>query len=99
MGETYVGGLEKNKHEWKKQRAGRGSVGKTPVVGAREREMGQIVTDVVESNEFNGRHNRRPLDTMGQMVALARGCAGKRLMYEDLVGPPNTRTNGQMRMV
>ena len=179
--ETYVGGLEKNKHEWKKQRAGRGAVGKTPVVGARERGSGQVVTEVVRStdkltlqsfvhrqtspdatvytdeasayvgirrkhetvnhsakeyvygmahtngleshwallkrgfigiyhhmsskylhrysNEFHGRHNWRPLDTIGQMAALARGCVGKRLMYEDLIGPPHTRINGQMQLV
>ena len=35
--ETYVGGLEKNKHEAKKLKAGRGPVGKTPVLGMRER--------------------------------------------------------------
>jgi transposase-like protein len=35
--ETYVGGLEKNKHESKKLKAGRGPVGKTPVLGMRER--------------------------------------------------------------
>ena len=35
--ETYVGGLEKNKHETKKLKAGRGPVGKTPVLGMRER--------------------------------------------------------------
>lgn len=35
--ETYVGGLEGNKHEGKKLHAGRGTVGKTPVLGMKER--------------------------------------------------------------
>jgi len=35
--ETYVGGKEPNKHELKKIKAGRGTVGKTPVLGMRER--------------------------------------------------------------
>src|SRR5262249_1320071 len=35
--ECFVGGLEANKHEHKKRKSGRGSVGKTAVLGMRER--------------------------------------------------------------
>ena len=35
--ETYIGGKEANKHEDKKRHEGRGPVGKTPVLGMRER--------------------------------------------------------------
>ena len=35
--ETYVGGIEANKHEHRKLKAGRGAVGKTAVLGMRER--------------------------------------------------------------
>jgi transposase-like protein len=38
--ETFVGGLEKNKHKSKKQNAGRGSVGKTIVFGVLQRGNG-----------------------------------------------------------
>ena len=36
-------------------------------------------------DEFSGRHNMRPLDTIDQMRAMARGMVGKRLRYRDLV--------------
>ena len=35
--------------------------------------------------EFAGRHNARPLDTLDQMRAIARGMVGKRLRYDDLI--------------
>ena len=38
--ETYFGGLERNKHESKKLKAGRGPVGKVAVVGAKDRATG-----------------------------------------------------------
>ena len=47
--ETYVGGKEKNKHDWKKQKAGRGTVGKAPVVGIKDRATGNIVATAVKS--------------------------------------------------
>ena len=36
-------------------------------------------------NEFSGRHNIRPLDTIDQMASVAKGMDGKRLRYRDLV--------------
>ena len=35
--------------------------------------------------EFAGRHNVRDLDTLAQMIALARGMDGRRLRYQDLI--------------
>ena len=37
-------------------------------------------------NEFAGRHNQRPLDTIDQMRVMVRGMDGKELRYRDLTG-------------
>ena len=47
LDEAYFGDLEANKHASKKLRAGRGTVGKTAVAGARDHETGQISAAVV----------------------------------------------------
>ena len=175
--EMYVGGVEKNKHEAKKLKAGRGAVGKTPVVGLKDQATNMVKTEVVEdttgktlkgfvhmntefnaqvytdearayeglnrphltvahgegeyvgdqgqttngmeshwsmfkrgfvgtyhkmskkhlhryTGEFAGRHNRRELDTGAQMSRMVEQMEGKRLRYEDLIGPPETRLQG-----
>ncbi len=40
--ETYIGGLEGNKHEHKKLHAGRGTVGKTAVAGMKDRKTKEV---------------------------------------------------------
>ena len=47
--EAYLGGQEKNKHRAKKLNAGRGAVGKTPVIGLNDRETNTIVAEPVKS--------------------------------------------------
>ena len=164
--ETFIGGKEKNKHAKQRQHAGRGPVGKTAIVGVKDRTSkrvraaaventnadtlkgfvadstasnatvytdgeagyvgllnheavkhsvgeyvrGQAHTNGIESfwsmlkrgyyrtyhkmspkhldryvNEFAGRHNQRPLDTLAQMSVMVRGLEQKRLRYDDLV--------------
>ena len=55
--ETYVGGMEANKHEHKKLHAGRGPVGKAAVVGAKDRETGKVRAEVVEDTTTETLHD------------------------------------------
>ena len=49
--ESYFGGKEKNKHRSKKLKAGRGAVGKTAVVGAKDRKTNKVRAKVVKETE------------------------------------------------
>ncbi len=49
--ETFIGGREKNKHKGKKLKAGRGTVGKAAVVGAKDRKTNKVRAKVVKETD------------------------------------------------
>ena len=49
--ETYIGGLEKNKHGDKKANLGRSPSGKAEVVGEKDRASGQVKAQVVQRTD------------------------------------------------
>ena len=49
--ETYMGGKEKNKHESKKAKTGRGPAGKVPVLGIKDRKTNTVKATVIERTD------------------------------------------------
>ena len=49
--ETWIGGKEHNKHEAQRLNAGRGPFGKTPVVGMKDRDTGQVSATPMEHTD------------------------------------------------
>ena len=49
--ETYMGGKEPNKHRSKKLNAGRGTIGKTAVVGMKDRKTNRIVAQPIAATD------------------------------------------------
>lgn len=82
--ETFVGGKEKNKHKKDKLNAGRGTVGKTAVVGARDRETNDVNAEVTESIDgpamkgFVARHASKGADVYTDDASAYRGVKGVR---------------------
>lgn len=49
--ETYIGGLDRNRHEHKKAKKGRGAVGKTAVIGVKDRATNKVNAKVIEKTD------------------------------------------------
>ena len=81
--EAYIGGKESNKHENKKLHQGRGTVGKTPILGMRERE-GHVVMQVVSGTD------KKTIQGVikKNVVAGSTVCTDEHASYEGLGTPP-----------
>ena len=99
--ETHVGGKAKNMHarERRKRISGRGPVGKTAVVGAKDRATNKVAAQVVDSVDaetlvgFVDDHTDPESmvytdDTATQMARTAAAMCGRRLSYDDPVVNP-----------
>ena len=92
--ETCIGGIERNKHESKKLKEGRGYAGKKPVIGLLSRDLNHIHAECVttvsaitlQRTVMNTVRTGSTVCTDIQMGLLAKGMDGKTLRYKELMG-------------
>ena len=99
--ESYFGGKEATKHARKKLRAGRGTVGKTAVVGIRDRQTNRVAaqpvarTDKATLHGFVGQHAPQPAavytDEHGSYRGLPRHAAVNHSAGEYVRGAAHTQ--------
>ena len=87
--ETHVGGLEKNKHPDRKLRAGRGTVGKTPLVGLKDRSARAIRVAVVPDQ----RQATLQAFVREHLEPGARPCTDEAAAYRGLADDRHARVN------
>ena len=91
------GGKESNKHESRRLHAGRGPVGKAPVVGVRDRETGMVSATPVDRTDretLQGFVHARTETTAMVYTDDARAYVGLRRMHETVSHSAGEYVNG-----
>lgn len=83
--ETYIGGKKSNKHVKNRLRTGKGTAGKIPVAGVKNRDTKEVRAIVKYIAEFVARQHTRARDTIDQMKLVVQRFEGQRLRYCDLI--------------